>query len=187
MTEIIVAILVAKCPQCVRHCTSLHRLSNLISSTSCKIHTALIKGKKSSFWEDTWCAQHQTDRERQNQAGSWLVCDERCCCLSEQQFSPTSHVCMLTRPCLTLCNPWTVGCQAPLSLAFSRQGHWCRLPAIPGDLSHLGSESTSPTSPALAGGWILYHWATSDPCQSQAIPFLQTWLKTVHLKKLYFF
>ena len=77
------------------------------------------------------------------------------CCLTEQQFSLTSHVCMLSQSCLTLCNPWTVGCQAPLSLAFSRQEYWCRLPfLIPGDLSHPGTESASPMSSALAGGFF---------------------------------
>ena len=36
---------------------------------------------------------------------------------------------------LTLCNPWTVACQAPLSMEFSRQEYWSRLPLpSPGDL-----------------------------------------------------
>ena len=45
--------------------------------------------------------------------------------------------------------PWTVTCQAPLSMEFSRQEYWSRLPfPSPGDLPHPGIE---PTSPALAG------------------------------------
>ena len=37
--------------------------------------------------------------------------------------------------CLTLDTPWTVACQAPLSLGFSRQEYWSGLPfPSPGDL-----------------------------------------------------
>ena len=44
---------------------------------------------------------------------------------------------------------WTVGCQAPLSMEFSRQEYWSGLPCPPlGDLPDPGIE---PTSPALAG------------------------------------
>ena len=35
----------------------------------------------------------------------------------------------------TLATPWTVPCQAPLSMGFSRQEYWCGLPfPSPGDL-----------------------------------------------------
>ena len=33
--------------------------------------------------------------------------------------------------CPSLCNPWTVACQAPLSMEFSRQEHWSVLPCSP--------------------------------------------------------
>ena len=47
---------------------------------------------------------------------------------------------------------WTVACQAPLSMGFSRQGYWSGLPfPSPGDLPHLGIEPVSLKSPALAG------------------------------------
>ena len=46
--------------------------------------------------------------------------------------------------------PWTVVCQAPLSMGFPRQEYWSRLPfPSPGDLPNLGIK---PTSAALAGG-----------------------------------
>ena len=36
---------------------------------------------------------------------------------------------MLVAPlCLTLCDPWTVAHQAPLSMDFSRQDYWSGLP-----------------------------------------------------------
>ena len=48
--------------------------------------------------------------------------------------------------------PWAVACQASLSVGFSRQEYWSRLPfPPPGDLSNLGNQSESPASPALAG------------------------------------
>ena len=43
--------------------------------------------------------------------------------------------------------PWTVACQAPLSMGFSRQEYWSGLPfPSPGDLPDPGIE---PRSPAL--------------------------------------
>ena len=43
--------------------------------------------------------------------------------------------------------PWTADCQAPLSIGFSRQEYWSRLPRPPpGDLPNSGIE---PKSPAL--------------------------------------
>ena len=48
-----------------------------------------------------------------------------------------------------IATPWTVAHQAPLSMGFSRQEFWSRLPfPSPGGLSDPGIE---PTSPALAG------------------------------------
>ena len=42
--------------------------------------------------------------------------------------------------------PWTVACQAPLSMGFSRQEYWSGLPCpSPGDLPNPGVESRSPT------------------------------------------
>ena len=50
---------------------------------------------------------------------------------------------------------WTVTCQAPLSMGFSRQGYWSGLPCPPsGDLPNPGIELTSLMSPALAGGFF---------------------------------
>ena len=47
---------------------------------------------------------------------------------------------------------WTVACQAPLFMGFSRQGYWSGLPCLPpGDLPDPGIKPTSLVSPALAG------------------------------------
>ena len=48
--------------------------------------------------------------------------------------------------------PWTVACQAPLSIGFPRQEYWSRLSfPTPGDLRDPGIEHVSLTPPALAG------------------------------------
>ena len=53
-------------------------------------------------------------------------------------------------PCL-----WTVACQASLSMGFSRQEYWSRLPCPPsGDLPKPGIEPASLISPVLAGGFF---------------------------------
>ena len=45
----------------------------------------------------------------------------------------------------TVCNPWTVVRQDPLSMGFSRQEYWCGLPfPSPGDLPNPGFEPRSP-------------------------------------------
>ena len=49
--------------------------------------------------------------------------------------------------CPTLATPWTVACQAPLSMGFSKKEYWSRLPfPSPGDLLDPGIK---PGSPAL--------------------------------------
>ena len=49
--------------------------------------------------------------------------------------------------CSTLCDPpWTVACQAPLSMGFSRQEYWSGLPfPSPGDLPDPWIEPWPPT------------------------------------------
>jgi len=61
--------------------------------------------------------------------------------------------CVCVRVCLCMCvcvcgqllirvqlfaTPWTIACQAPLSMGFSRQEYWSGLPFPPGDLPYLG-------------------------------------------------
>ena len=63
-------------------------------------------------------------------------------------------VCVLS--CFSCVQPfatlWTVACQAPLSMGFSRQEYWSGLPFhSPGHLSNPGIKPVSVMSPALAG------------------------------------
>ena len=79
------------------------------------------------------------------------------------------------KSCLTLANPWTVPCQAPLSLGFPRQEYWSGLPFLsPGDLPNPGIELVSP---ALAGGFS-YCWVTWEA------PY-RGWFWVVKLKSLF--
>ena len=67
--------------------------------------------------------------------------------------------------------PWTVACQAPLSLGFPRQDYWSGLPRPPpGDLLHSGIEARSPAlqadflpseplgKPQLSQVWFQGYW-----------------------------
>ena len=66
-------------------------------------------------------------------------------------------------PCILSCfcrvwlfaTPWTVACQASLSMGFSRQEYWSGLPLPPpGDLPNPGIKPVSLMSPALTGGFF---------------------------------
>ena len=48
---------------------------------------------------------------------------------------------VVAKSCPTLATPWTIACQAPLSIGFSRQEYWSGLPGPPpGDLTDPGIE-----------------------------------------------
>ena len=54
---------------------------------------------------------------------------------------------LVAKLCPTLVTPWTIACQASLSMRFSKQEYWSGLPfPPPGDLPNLEIE---PRSPAL--------------------------------------
>ena len=54
---------------------------------------------------------------------------------------------LVTKLCPILVNPWTVACQALLSMGFPRQEYWSGLP-VPSPRS-LPDPGTKPRSPAL--------------------------------------
>ena len=59
--------------------------------------------------------------------------------------------------------PWTIACQAPLSMEFFRQEYWSALPfPSPGDLSKPGIEPASPAFLALAGRLFTTSTTTSQ-------------------------
>ena len=67
------------------------------------------------------------------------------------------HACMLSHfsHVWLFVTPWTIACQAPLSMGFFRQEYCRGLPCpSPGDLPHPGMESVSLMSPELARGFF---------------------------------
>ena len=59
---------------------------------------------------------------------------------------------LVTKSCPTLAISWTIACQAPLSMGFSRWEYWGGLPfPSPEDLS---DPKIEPVSPALAGRFL---------------------------------
>ena len=60
---------------------------------------------------------------------------------------------LVAKSCSTLVIPWTIACQAPLSIGFSRQGYWSGFAfPSPGGLPDPGME---PKSPALQADSLL--------------------------------
>ena len=58
---------------------------------------------------------------------------------------------LVTKSCLILATPWTVSCQAHLSMGFPRQECWNGLPfPSPGNLPNPGIKPMSAASPASA-------------------------------------
>ena len=88
------------------------------------------------------------------------LCHNKVSCLGLITLPPGFPSCMhakLLQWCSTVCDPWIVAHQAPLSIGFSRQEYWSGLlcPPPPGeDLPDPGIEPTSLTSPALAVGFF---------------------------------
>ena len=65
---------------------------------------------------------------------------------------------LVAKWCLTLVTPWTVVCQAPLSIGFSRQEYWSEWVAI--SFSRGSSWPRDRTCISCIDRRILYHWAT---------------------------
>ena len=81
------------------------------------------------------------------------------CCLVGQ-----TDVCVLVSHVQLFETPWTVACQVPLTMEFSRQEYWSGLPfPSPGDLPDPRIE---PVSPAL--------WADSLPHEPPGKPCTYT-------------
>ena len=60
---------------------------------------------------------------------------------------------LVAMSCPNLATPWTIGCQAPLLMGFSRHKYWSRLPfPSAGDLPDPGIK---PKSPALQADSLL--------------------------------
>ena len=84
-----------------------------------------------------------------NQNPIKLFCGYACVCVC---------VCAMLSCVRLFGTTWTIACQAPLSMEFSRQEQWSGLPfPPPGDLPDPGIEPMSLASPALAGRSLPLH------------------------------
>ena len=96
--------------------------------------------KRWLFWKRT---EKVYQKQRRNSQVGSLIC----------------FVYMHAQLCLTLCNSMDGSHQAPLSMGWSRQKHWCGLSfPPPGYLPDPGTEPQSPASPALAS-----RFSTTEP------------------------
>ena len=86
-----------------------------------------------------------------------------------------SHCCcFFVKSCRFLVNPWTVACQAPLSMGFPRQEYWSGLPfSTPG---HLPDPGIKPCA-SCNGRQILYHWDTREALLASSM----NWEVSAHL------
>ena len=66
------------------------------------------------------------------------------------------HICILSHSVMfDSATPWTVACQASLSVGFCRQEYWSGLSCpLAGDFPNLETELVLLMSPALAGGFF---------------------------------
>ena len=77
--------------------------------------------------------------------------------------------------------PWTIACQAPLSMGFPRQEYWSELTfPSPGNLSNSGTE---PESPALAGGFFLPLSHQGSPLESLSHLYFHLMTKLLKLER----
>ena len=81
------------------------------------------------------------------------------------------YVCILSHVWLFV-TPWTVACQALLSMGFPRQEYWSGLPfPSPGDLPDPGIEPVTLVSPALAGGFLTISTIWERPLSPDTVAF----------------
>ena len=86
--------------------------------------------------------------------------------------------CILSQSCPTLCDPWAVAHQTPLSMEFSRQEYWGGLPfPLPEDLHHPVMKPTSLVSLALTGKFLSLHLLGSPTRNVSHTPVLLKFCK----------
>ena len=115
------------------------------------------------------------ERRLGNKGFRWIKWDRRKCwtfdCVCVCMYA---HAYLLSHVQLFV-TPWTIACQAPLPMEFSRQAYWSGLPfPSPGDLSDPGIDPLFLVSPALAGGFF----TTRPPGKPQ---HLDIWYVGLHL------
>ena len=75
---------------------------------------------------------------------------------------------LVTKLCPTLVTPWTVACQAPLSMGFSRQEYWSGLP-----FSGTCLNASFPRKPVLfSHKWCVLFWTFPSEAQEATLDLL---------------
>ena len=145
------------------HVSSLYQERELSWGTPCN------SCWEATEWSKCWISSIQTTtlvkhvRIHVMNEGYKIVCHEWRDVLNDHLTSGGWW--LVTQLCPALATPWTVACQAPLSMEFSRQEEWTGLP-LPslGDLPNpgieLGSLSLQMVS-CIAGGFFT-NWATRE-------------------------
>ena len=91
----------------------------------------------------------------------WVCFEQEYVCTCTYMYTLCVCVCVCVCVCMVslvwpFATPWTVACQAPQFMEFSRQEYWSGLPFPSlGDLPDPGIEPRSPMCPALAGGFFI--------------------------------
>ena len=90
---------------------------------------------------------------------------------SENILRDASHMCVVLS-CFSrvqlFATPWTVTCQAPQSMGFSRQECWSGLPfPSPGDLPNPGTEPASLISPTVTVWFFITSVTWEDPGEKE--------------------
>ena len=96
-----------------------------------------------------------------------------CVCVSYSK-TISSKVCVHEFSCVQLLTPWTLACQAPLSMGFSRQEYWSGLPFPPPDLSW------PRVKPCIAGRYFTTE--SSRPCFGEVTMY--NYWKTLNVSTL---
>ena len=85
---------------------------------------------------------------------------------------------LVTKSCPTLVIPWTVACQTPLSIGFSRQEYWTGLPfPSPRGLPDPGIETWSSALQAVSSLTELPWKPVLTIKKDEIMPFAETWMK----------
>ena len=74
---------------------------------------------------------------------------------------------IVAKSCPTLGTSWTVACQAPVSVGFSRQEYWSGLPSFRGSSIPRNQTQVS----CIAGGFLHCRWLLSLPTELHEKPY----------------
>ena len=106
---------------------------------------------------------------------SWVDAWENLKHMCTEKLTLKCSWCLVTKSCLTLVTPWTVPCQAPLSMGFSSWEYWSGLPfPSPEDLPDPGIKARS----HIAGRFFT-NWAIASKWNQPKGPPTDEWINRI--------